>query len=184
MTTNTGDHIKGEVVGPKKKSVGRPNKHVDKKGLPCHGSQDKHSVGTRAIYAPFISEAFRQRVISLLHVGISVETIMQRHNKSVEKQSGPSNIDDLTSQIYVRAQERNIRQSSYELDDDDDVSLDFCVESNKNIVFFHEEFSDKGPFLFLLGIQTEWQLRQMIQFDNGRLVALDSRFGTHGFVTY
>ncbi|GJY34055.1 hypothetical protein Tco_0418524 [Tanacetum coccineum] len=61
-------------------------------GLPCHGPQDKHSVGTRAMYAPFISEEFRQRVISLLHAGIPVETIMQRHTESVERQGGPSNI--------------------------------------------------------------------------------------------
>ncbi|GJW67192.1 hypothetical protein Tco_0121616 [Tanacetum coccineum] len=83
---------------------------------------------------------------------------------------------------YITAQERNIRQSSYELDDGDDVSLDFWVESNKKIVFFHEEFSDMGPFL--LGIQTEWQLQQMIQFGNGRLVALDSRFGTNKLKIY
>lgn len=190
---------------PKKKSAGRPStkrgctchfivkrliakptvaliiynqdKHVDKKGLPCHGPQDKHAVGTRAMYAPFISEEFRQRVISLLHVGIPVETIMQRHNESVEKQGGPSNVNDLITHRHVRTQERNIRRSNYELDDDDDVSLDLWVKSNKNIVFFHEEFSDTGPFL--LGIQTEWQLQQMIQFGNGRLVALDSRFGTN-----
>ncbi|GJV02059.1 hypothetical protein Tco_1335628 [Tanacetum coccineum] len=171
---------------PKKKSAGRPStkrgctchftvkhlkakpsvaliiynqdKHVDTKGLPCHGPQDEHSVGTRAMYAPSISKEFRQRVISLLHVGISVETIIQRHNESVEIQGGPSNVDDLINNRHMRTKERNIR-------------------SNKNIVFFHEEFSDTGPFL--LGIQTEWQLQQMIQFGSGRLVALDSRFGTN-----
>ena len=152
-------------------------KHVDTNGLSCHGLQDKDSVGTRAMYAPSISQEFRQRIISLLHVGISVETIMQRHNESVEKQGGPSNVNDLITHRHVRTQERNIRRSRYELDDDDDVSLDLWVERNKNIVFFHEEFSDTGPFL--LGIQTEWQLQQMIQFGNGRLIALDSRFGTN-----
>ncbi|GKA68582.1 hypothetical protein Tco_0768499 [Tanacetum coccineum] len=120
------------------------------------------------MYAPSISEEFRQRVISLLHVGISVETIIQRHNESV---------DDLITNRHVRTKERNIRRSICELDDDDDVSVYLWVKSNKNIVFFHEEFSDTGPFL--LGIQTEWQLQQMIQFGSGRLVALDSRFGTN-----
>ncbi|GJY06142.1 hypothetical protein Tco_0373196 [Tanacetum coccineum] len=157
------------------------DKHVDKKGLPCHGPQDKHSVGTRAMYAPFISEEFRQRVLSLLHVGIPVETIMQRHNELVEKQGGPSNVNDLITHRHVRTQERNIRRSICELDEDDDVSVDLWVKSNKNIVFFHEEFSDTGPVL--LGIQTEWQLQQMIQFGNGRLVALDSRFGTNKLKT-
>ncbi|XP_071709525.1 uncharacterized protein [Rutidosis leptorrhynchoides] len=190
---------------PKKKTAGRPNtkrgcqcrfivkrlkakptvalviynqdKHVDEKGLPCHGSQDKKSVGTRAMYAPFISEDLRLRVLSLLHVGIPVETIMKRHNESVEKQGGPSNRDDLLTHRDVRKQERNIRRSSYQLDEDDDVSIRLWVEGHQSHVFFYEDFSDTNPFL--LGIQTEWMLQQMIRFGNGRLLALDSRFGTN-----
>ncbi|KAI7746540.1 hypothetical protein M8C21_004682 [Ambrosia artemisiifolia] len=190
---------------PKKKSAGRPNtkrgctcrfivkrliaepsvalviynqdKHVDKNGLPCHGPQDKKAIGTRAMYAPFISEDLRLRVMSLLHVGIPVETIMQRHNELVEKQGGVSNRDDLLTHRYVRIQERNIRRAICELDEDDDVSVSLWVETHQNHVFFYEDFSDNEPFL--LGIQTEWQLQQMIRFGNGRLLALDSRFGTN-----
>lgn len=190
---------------PKKKSAGRPNtkrgctchfivkrliaepsvalviynqdKHVDKKGLPCHGPQDKKSVGTRAMYAPYISEELRLRVLSLLHVGVSVETIMQRHNESVEKQGGPSNRDDLLTHRYVRRQERSIRRSTYELDEDDAVSISMWIESHQNNVFFYEELSDSDPLV--LGFQTEWQLQQMIQFGNCRLVAYSSRFGSN-----
>ena len=71
------------------------DKHVHKKGLPCHGPQDKKAAGTRAMYAPYISEDLCLRVSSLLYVGVSVETIMQRHNESVEKQGDPCNCDDL-----------------------------------------------------------------------------------------
>ncbi|XP_052194474.1 uncharacterized protein LOC127802608 isoform X2 [Diospyros lotus] len=190
---------------PKKKSAGRPNtkrgctchfivkrliaepsvalviynqdKHVDKKGLPCHGPQDKKAAGTRAMYAPYISEDLRLRVLSLLYVGVSVETIMQRHNESVERQGGPSNRDDLLTHRYVRRQERSIRRSTYELDADDAVSLSMWVESHQNHVFFYEDFSDSNPFV--LGIQTEWQLQQMIRFGYHSLVASDSRFGTN-----
>ena len=70
------------------------DKHVDKKGLPCHGPQDTKAAGTRAMFAPYISEDLRLRVLSLLHVGVSVETIMQRHSESVVRQGGPSNRDD------------------------------------------------------------------------------------------
>ncbi|KAK6135697.1 hypothetical protein DH2020_030558 [Rehmannia glutinosa] len=190
---------------PKNKSAGRPNtkrgctchfivkrltaepsvaliiynqdKHVDKKGLPCHGPQDKKAAGTRAMYAPYISEELRLRVLSLLHVGVSVETIMQRHNESVEKQGGPCNRDDLLTHRYVRRQERSIRRSTYELDEDDAVSISMWVESHQNNVFFYEDFSDSDPFT--LGIQTEWQLQQMIQFGNCRLLAYDSKFGSN-----
>lgn len=190
---------------PKKKSAGRPNtkrgctchfivkrliaspsvaliiynqdKHIDKKGIPCHGPQDKKAVGTRAMYAPYISEDLRLRVLSLLYVGVSVETIMQRHNESVERQGGPSNRDDLLTHRYVRRQERSIRRSTYELDMDDAISINLWVESHQSQVFFYEDFSDSDPFI--LGIQTEWQLQQMIRFGNRNLLASDSRFGTN-----
>ncbi|XP_010053258.2 uncharacterized protein LOC104441745 isoform X1 [Eucalyptus grandis] len=153
------------------------DKHVDKKGLPCHGPQDKKAAGTRAMFAPYISEDLRLRVLSLLYVGVSVETIMQRHNESVERQGGPTNRDDLLTHRYVRRQERSIRRSTYELDADDAISIDMWVESHQSHVFFYEEFSDSEPFT--LGIQTEWQLQQMIRFGNRSLVASDSRFGTN-----
>lgn len=153
------------------------DKHVDKGGLPCHGPQDKKAVGTRAMYAPYISEDLRLRVLSLLYVGVSVETIMQRHNESVEKQGGPCNRDDLLTHRYVRRQERSIRRSTYELDADDAVSISMWVESHQSQVFFYEDFSDSDPFV--LGIQTEWQLQQMIRFGNRNLLASDSRFGTN-----
>ncbi|MBA0553521.1 hypothetical protein Golob_012698 [Gossypium lobatum] len=153
------------------------DKHVDKKGLPCHGPQDKKAAGTRAMFAPYISEDLRLRVLSLLHVGVSVETIMQRHNESVEKQGGPYNRDDLLTHRYVRRQERSIRRSTYELDADDAVSVSMWVESHQNCVFFYEDFTDSDPFI--LGIQTEWQLQQMIRFGNHSLIASDSRFATN-----
>ncbi|KAM7494709.1 hypothetical protein LguiB_029318 [Lonicera macranthoides] len=153
------------------------DKHVDKGGLPCHGPQDKKAVGTRAMYAPYISEDLRLRVLSLLYVGVSVETIMQRHNESVEKQGGPCNRDDLLTHRYVRRQERSIRRSTYELDADDAVSISMWVESHQSQVFFYEDFSDSDPFV--LGIQTEWQLQQMIRFGNRNLLASNSRFGTN-----
>ena len=78
------------------------DKHVDKKGLPCHGPQDKKAAGTRAMFAPYISEDLRLRVLSLLHVGVSVETIMQRYGESAERQGGPRNRDDLLTHRYVR----------------------------------------------------------------------------------
>ncbi|XP_054783503.1 uncharacterized protein LOC129290667 isoform X3 [Prosopis cineraria] len=135
------------------------------------------AAGTRAMFAPYISEDLRLRVLSLLYVGVSVETIMQRHNETVERQGGPSNRDDLLTHRYVRRQERAIRRSTYELDSDDSVSITMWVETHRNHVFFYEDFSDSDPFT--LGIQTEWQLQQMIRFGNRSLLVSDSKFGTN-----
>lgn len=145
--------------------------------MPCHGPQDKKAEGTRAMFAPYISEDLRLRILSLLYVGVSVETIMQRHNETVEKQGGPCNRDDLLTHRYVRIQERSIRRSTHELDEDDAVSLSIWVEGHRSNVFFYEDFTDTDTFT--LGIQTEWQLQQMIRFGNRGLLASDSRFGTN-----
>uniref|UniRef100_A0A804MWA0 SWIM-type domain-containing protein n=1 Tax=Zea mays TaxID=4577 RepID=A0A804MWA0_MAIZE len=154
------------------------NKHVDKKDMPCHGSMDKMAVGTKAMFAPYISDVLRLQVMSVLYVGIPVETIMQRHTGMVEKQGGPSNRDDLLTHRYVRIlMERKIRRSVYELDDDDAISIDLWVENNQDCVFFYEDFSDTDTFV--LGIQTDWQLQQMIQFGSHTLMASDSKFGTN-----
>lgn len=152
-------------------------KHVDKQGLPCHGPQDQMAVGTKAMFAPYISEELLLQVKSLLHVGIPVETIMQRHTESVAKQGGPCNRDDLLTHRHVRRLERKIRRSTYELDPDDSASISLWVEANQNNIFYYKDFSDSDPFI--LGIQTEWQLQQMIRFGNCRLLASDSRFGTN-----
>ncbi|XXG44588.1 hypothetical protein AAC387_Pa01g4347 [Persea americana] len=109
--------------------------------------------------------------------GVPVETIMQRHNESVEKQGGPCNRDDLLTHRYVRRLERSIRRSTFELDPDDAISISMWVESHQSHIFYYEDFSDSEPFV--LGIQTEWQLQQMIRFGNRSLMVSDSRFGTN-----
>lgn len=153
------------------------DKHVDKRGSPCHGPSDKKAAGTSAMFAPYISDELRLQILSLLFVGIPVETIMQRHTEIVEKQGGPCNRDDLLTHRYVRRLERKIRRSTYELDSVDDASVALWVENHRDHIFFYEDFSDSEPFV--LGIQTEWQLQQMIRFGNGSIVASDSRFGTN-----
>ncbi|KAG0478816.1 hypothetical protein HPP92_013535 [Vanilla planifolia] len=155
------------------------DKHVDKKGLPCHGPQDKKAAGTYAMFAPCFSDELRLQIMSLLYVGVPVETIMQRHAEAVEKQGGPCNRDDLLDHRYVRRLERKIRRSTYKLDSDDAISIKTWVENHQDHVFFYEDFSDSDPFV--LGIQTDWQLQQMIQFGNRSLMASDSRFGTNKF---
>ncbi|KAJ4749261.1 zinc ion binding protein [Rhynchospora pubera] len=153
------------------------DKHVDKNGLPCHGSMDQKAAGTRAMFAPYISDEFKLQVMSLLHVGVPVETIMQRHTEAVERQGGPSNRDDLLTHRCVRRMERKIRRTTYELDMDDAVSVSMWVENNHDQVFFYEDYSRSDTFV--LGIQTDWQLQQMICYGNRSLLASDSKFGSN-----
>eukprot|EP01018_Ginkgo_biloba_P040165 Gb_09265 [translate_table: standard] len=154
-------------------------KHVDKSGSPCHGPLDSNAVGTLAMYAPYISEELRQRITYMLYAGFSVESIMQKHIKAVERRGGPSNRDDFLSHKYVRKLERDIRRSTYELDSNDVSSVRMWVENHPNYVFFYQDSSDTEAFI--LGIQTEWQLQQMVRFGNNSLIAADSSFGIKKF---
>ncbi|KAL5726857.1 hypothetical protein ACHQM5_000105 [Ranunculus cassubicifolius] len=169
-----------------KRLVAKPNaaliiykqdKHVDKQGVPCHGPQDARAIGTRAMFAPYITDELLILLSSLIHIGFSVETIVHIRDELIEKKQGPFHCDDLIAHRFVRRLERNIRRSSYDLDEDDAVSIEMWSSKHENDVFICENYSDSQPFV--LGIQTEWQLQQMIKYGDNSLMASDSKFGTN-----
>ncbi|KAL0350395.1 UNVERIFIED_CONTAM: hypothetical protein Sradi_4188700 [Sesamum radiatum] len=68
-----------------------------------------------------------------------------------------------------------IKRSTHELDLDDQASIRLWVERNKKSIFFYRDTTETDPFI--LGIQTEWQLQQMIRFGHRNIIAADSTFG-------
>lgn len=149
--------------------------HVDKTGAPCHGIHDRDALGTRAMYAPRISEELRQKVMSMLYVGISLDTIVQHHMEEVQRHGGPQNRDDFLTRNDVRNMERLIRNSSHELHANHDCSVKMWVQRHHKHVFYFQENSGSEPFI--LGIQTDWQLQQMIRYGHNGSVASHSAFG-------
>ncbi|XP_022730449.1 uncharacterized protein LOC111285324 isoform X2 [Durio zibethinus] len=124
-------------------------KHVDKTGAPCHGILDQDAVGTRAMYAPRISEELRQKVMSMLYVGISLDNIIQHHMEVVQEHGGPHNRDDFLTRNDVRNIERVIRNTSHELHIDDECS-----------------------------VKTDWQLQQMLHYGHNGSITSHSTFGS------
>lgn len=150
-------------------------KHVDKTGAPCHGILDRDALGTRAMYAPRISEDLRQKVMSMLYVGISLDNIILHHLELVQGHGGPHNRDDFLTRNDVRNMERAVRNSSHELHAEDESSIRIWVQRHQKHVFFFQDYSASEPFI--LGIQTDWQLQQMISHGHNGLVASHSTFG-------
>jgi len=150
-------------------------RHVDKSGSPCHGLLDRDAVGTRAMYAPRISDELRQKVMSLLYVGISLDKIVQHHSEEMQKLGGPQNRDDFLTRNDVRNMERTIRNSSHELHENDERSVKIWVQRHQKHVFYFQDKSVSEPFV--LGIQTDWQLEQMLRYGNNSLISLHSGFG-------
>ncbi|KAE9459178.1 hypothetical protein C3L33_08916, partial [Rhododendron williamsianum] len=149
--------------------------HVDKTGAPCHGILDQDALGTRAMYAPRISEELRQKVMSMLYVGMSLDNIMQHHMGEVERQGGPHNRDDFLTRNDVRNMERLVRNSSHELDGNDECSVKTWVHRHQKHVFFFQDRCGSEPFI--LGIQTDWQVQQMLHHGHNGSVASHSAFG-------
>lgn len=150
-------------------------KHVDKTGAPCHGILDQDAVGTRAMYAPRISEELRQKVMSMLYVGISLDIVIQHHMEVVQGHGGPHNRDDFLTRNDVRNMERLIRNSSHELHASDECSIRVWVQRHQKHVFYFQENSGSEPFI--LGIQTDWQLQQMLLYGHNGSIASHSTFG-------
>lgn len=151
-------------------------KHIDKSGATCHGILDRDAVGTRAMYALRISEELRQNIMSMLYVGIPIDNIVQHHSDFVQGRGGPQNRDDFLSRNDVRNMERVIRNSSHELHTNDDCSVKIWVQRHRKIIFFFQESSDCESFV--LGIQTDWQLQQMLRYGRNGSVASHSTFGS------
>ncbi|KAM7490345.1 hypothetical protein LguiA_033266 [Lonicera macranthoides] len=154
-------------------------KHVDKGGSPCHGIHDREAMGTRAMYAPRISDELRQKIMSMLYVGIPVDNIIQQHLEEVQRHGGPQNRDDFLSRNDVRNMERLIRNSSYELHANQVCSVKMWVQRHHKYVFFFQENSGSEPLI--LGIQTDWQLQQMLRYGHNGSIASHLAFGSKKF---
>lgn len=151
-------------------------RHVDKTGAACHGILDRDAVGTRAMYAPRISDELRQKVMSMLYVGISLDNIIQHHSEVMQKQGGPQNRDDFLTRNDVRNMERTIRSSSHELHENDESSAKIWVQRHQKHVFYFQDNSSSESFV--LGIQTDWQLQQMLRYGNSSFISFHSTFGS------
>eukprot|EP01018_Ginkgo_biloba_P021358 Gb_34654 [translate_table: standard] len=149
--------------------------HIDKTGSICHGPLDRDALGPRSMTFPYVSNELRQQTMSMIYLGISEDSILQKHIEDAQRYGGPSSGGDLLASKYVQKLEKVIKRSTYELDPDDVLSVRMWVERNRKYVFFYQDSSDTDSFI--LGIQTEWQLQQMIRFGNNSLVAADTTFG-------
>ncbi|KAJ7966088.1 Zinc finger protein [Quillaja saponaria] len=151
-------------------------KHVDKTGTPCHGILDRDAVGTRAMYAPRISEELRQKVMFMLYVGISLDNIIQHHTEVMQRHGGPHNRDDFLTRNDVRNMERITRNSSHELQENDECSVRMWVQRHQKHVFCFQDKTCSEPFV--LGIQTDWQLQQMLHYGHNSSISFHSTFGS------
>ncbi|GMH23098.1 hypothetical protein Nepgr_024941 [Nepenthes gracilis] len=149
--------------------------HVNKSGFVCHGPLDGDAIGPGAKKMAYICDEIQQQTMSLIYLGIPEENVLQKHIEGIQRYCGAdAKVNSLASQ-YVQKLGAIIKRATHELDLDDQASIRMWVERNKKSIFFYRDSSEADPFI--LGIQTGWQLRQMIRFGHCSLMAADSTFG-------
>lgn len=149
--------------------------HVNKSGFVCHGPLDRDAIGPGAKKIPYICNEIQQQTMSMIYLGIPEENVLEKHIEGIERYCGSNaKVNSLASQ-YVHKLGMIIKRSTHELDLDDQASIRMWVERNKKSIFFYQDATETDPFV--LGIQTEWQLQQMIRFGHRSLMAADSTFG-------
>jgi hypothetical protein len=150
-------------------------RHVNKAGFVCHGPLDRDAIGPGAKKIPYICNEIQQQTMSMIYLGIPEENVLEKHIEGIQRYCGSdATVDSLASQ-YVHKLGMIIKRSTHELDLDDQASIKIWAERNKKSIFFYQESSETDQFM--LGIQTEWQLQQLVRFGHCSLVAADSTFG-------
>ncbi|XP_051151604.1 uncharacterized protein LOC127265706 [Andrographis paniculata] len=150
-------------------------RHVNKAGFVCHGPLDRDAIGPKAKKIPYICSEIQQQTMSMIYLGIPEENVLEKHIEGIQRYCGTDpQVNSLASQ-YVQKLGMIIKRSTHELDLDDQASIRLWAERNKKSIFFYQDTSKTDPFI--LGIQTEWQLQQMVRFGHRNIVAADSTFG-------
>lgn len=149
--------------------------HINKTGFVCHGPLDRDAIGPGANRIPYICNEIQQQTMSMIYRGIPEENVLEKHIEGIERYCGSNaKVNSLASQ-YVHKLGMIIKRSTHELDLDDQASIRMWVDRNKKSIFFYQDTSETNAFI--LGIQTEWQLQQMVRFGHHSLIAADSAFG-------
>ncbi|KAD5803097.1 hypothetical protein E3N88_14457 [Mikania micrantha] len=122
---------------------------------------------------PYIGNEIQQQTMSMIYLGIPEENVLEKHIEGIQRYCGSDVIVNSLASQYVHKLGMIIKRSTHELDLDDEASVRIWAERNKKSIFYYQETAEP----FVLGIQTEWQLQQMLRFGHHSIIAVDSTFG-------
>ncbi|XP_076912594.1 uncharacterized protein LOC143570961 [Bidens hawaiensis] len=148
-------------------------RHVNEKGLICHGPLDRDAIGPGAKKIPYVGNEIQQQTMSMIYLGIPEENVLEKHIEGIQRYCGSDVIVNSLASQYVHKLGMIIKRSTHELDLDDEASVRMWASRNKKFIFYYQENTDP----FVLGVQTEWQLQQMLRFGHHSIIAVDSTFG-------
>eukprot|EP01018_Ginkgo_biloba_P006740 Gb_09802 [translate_table: standard] len=155
--------------------------HVNVNNKLCHGLKDNTTRGTRVMFSPYLSNEIKKWVKSMLYLGVPRDVIFDNHTLTVEAKVAidgkSSHRDDFLTRQDIYNLETQIKASSYKLESKEEDSVRGWIQRHHDQVFFYQDISNNQPFI--LGIQSTWQLEQMVKFGKNTLIAIYSTFGTN-----
>eukprot|EP01018_Ginkgo_biloba_P029619 Gb_01440 [translate_table: standard] len=162
-------------------------KHVDKYGCPYHRVEDELCEG-RVVHVPHLSNKLHKVVEQMYHQGLTVDKVFEKFIE--EKRSDQYIMRSSSSQddFLLRKDIINIfnrcSQDTFQLHTKDSISTDLWVKQERQSIFFYQKPMDDQK-TFIIGLQTPWMRKMMVEFSHNSLIAMDSTFNTkYGYQLY
>jgi hypothetical protein len=162
-------------------------KHVSPTGVVVH---DKNTVRDKTRYAKHISEEIREFVRNLYLAGVPIAWIHCMHMATVIRLCDEGNLvvsrDCFLSEDDVRNVCGLLQKDLYMKHSNDAESIRMWVWENPDLVFYYQDpgglvdgaiTADNMPFV--IGIQTAFQVRKMLQYGHESAIAIDATFATN-----
>jgi hypothetical protein len=162
-------------------------KHVSREGIVVH---DKTTLRDKTSYAKHISEEIKDFVRNLYLAGVPIARIHCLHMATIIKLRDEGNLvktkDCFLSEDDVCNVCGLLQKDLYMKDPNDAESVRMWVHENPDLVFYYQDpggmvdgaiMADNMPFV--IGIQTNFQFRMMLQYGHQSAIAIDATFATN-----
>lgn len=162
--------------------------HVDKEGSIVHDKLNMQSGRLR--FRKCISDEVRDWVLRQHDECVPPEAIKQKHQKLVLKGRDEGTLTPSRDCFLSMEDIRNIcgvrAQQLYKKHDNDAESVRMWVRENSELVFYYQDPGTKVEGVlnsenvpFVIGIQTSFQQRMMLQYGHRSIIAIDGTFATN-----
>ena len=146
--------------------------------------------GERSRFTSSMSAETRAFVEENLRLGVPIAKIKSMHIELVLKlraQGAPPSRDHFMKDWDIRNIAVRVNEAVYRKDENDAESVRMWVQANRDIVFYYQELNS-GPvpgtltgdnMPFVIGIQTKFMFRMMLEHGHNSAVSIDATFGTN-----
>lgn len=162
--------------------------HVDKDGSIVHDKLNMQRGKLR--FRRCISDQVRDWILRQHDEGVPPEAIKQKHQKLALKNRDDGTVTESRDLFLSIEDIRNIcgvrAQQMYKKHENDAESVRMWVRENPEMVFYYQDpgtrvegvlNSENVPFV--IGIQTPFQQRMMLQYGQNNIIAIDGTFATN-----